>query len=199
MVQQHIRLGDLLVKAGLLTEEKRHSILEAQHGTKKRLGQLLIDKGFLSEEELMQALARQFDLDILQPDALDNIEPRLLKLGPETLARHHTVLPVQGSGQTLYIATADPLNVVAVNDLQHATRLRICLRLAPASMIQRAIERHYTNLLAERHLERIIQQDDAITISTAAEAEESTVDPIRLKRQVDHPPRHRRVNNILHP
>src|SRR5262249_27565711 len=161
MVQQHIRLGDLLVKAGLLTEEKRHSILEAQRGTKKRLGQLLIDKGFLSEEELLQALARQCDLEILQPDALDNIEPRFLKLVPEPLARHHTVLPVQGTGQTLYIATADPLNVVAVNDLQHATRLHIRLRLAPASMIQRAIERDYTNLLAEPDLERGQHKSDA--------------------------------------
>ena len=141
MVQQHIRLGDLLVGAGLLSEENLRYVLEEQRGTNKRLGQLLVDKGFLAEEELMQFLARQFDLEILKPDALDDIESRPLQLVPEILARHHTVLPLQCEGQTLYVVTADPLNVEAVNDLQHATGLRIRWRLAPASMIQKAIER----------------------------------------------------------
>ena len=53
MVQLHIRLGDLLVEVGLLTEENLRYVLEEQRSTKRRLGQLLIDKGFLSEEELL--------------------------------------------------------------------------------------------------------------------------------------------------
>src|SRR3989442_13991188 len=125
MVQEHIKLGDLLVEVGLLTEENRRRVLEAQRSTRKRMGQLLIDMGGLAEEELLQGLAKQFNLEVLKPDALDDIEPRLLKLVPETLARHHIVLPLQFVGQTLDIATADPLNVVATNDLQHATGLRI--------------------------------------------------------------------------
>src|SRR5207245_10366273 len=110
------------------------------------------------------------------------------QLVPETLARHYTVLPVQFEGQTLDVATADPLNVVAVNDLQHATGLRIRLRLASRTMIQKAIERHYANLLTERHLERVVQQDDALTIKTTTASEENTVDLLELKRQVDLPP-----------
>jgi len=197
MVQQHIRLGDLLVEGGLLTEENRRHVLEMQRGTKKRMGQLLIDKGFLSEEELLQGLARQFNLEVLKPDALDDIEPRLLKLVPETLARHHTVLPLQFAGQTLDVATADPLNVVAVNDLQHATGLRIRFGLAPMTRIQKAIDRHYANLLAERHLERVVQKDDALTISTTTASEDGTFDLLELKRQVDLPPVVRLVNDML--
>ena len=87
MVQPHIRLGDLLVEVGRLTEENLHYVLEEQRSTKRRLGQLLIDKGFLSEEELLQVLARQFNLEILPPEAMDSIEPRPLKLvGEEPLA-----------------------------------------------------------------------------------------------------------------
>jgi len=197
MVPQHIRLGDLLVEAGLLTEENLCYVLEAQRSTKRRLGQLLIDKGFLSEEELLQTLARQFNLEVLAPDALDAIEPQPLRLVSETLARHHTVLPLQCEGQTLYVATADPLNVVAVHDLQHATGLRIRFRLAPLPLIQKAIDRHYANLSAERSLDRVVQQDDAITISTTTGGEEGALDLLELKREVDLPPVVRLVNDVL--
>src|SRR5713101_5047500 len=197
MVQPHIRLGDLLVEVGRLTEENLRYVLEEQRSTKRRLGQLLIDKGFLSEEELLPVLARQFNLEILPPEAMDSIEPRPLKLVSETLARHHTVLPLQCEGQTLYVATADPLNVEAVNDLQHATGLRIRLRLAPASMIEKAIDRHYANLVAERGLERVIQQDDGITISRSTVNDEGALDLLELKRQVDLPPVIRLVNDVL--
>src|SRR5439155_13945365 len=170
MVQPLIRLGDLLVEAELLTEENLHYVLEEQRSTKRRLGQLLIDKGFLSEEELLQVMARQFNLEILQPEAMDSIEPRPLKLVSETLARHHTVLPLQCEGQTLHVATADPLNVVAANDLQHATGLRIRFRLATSSLIQKAIERHYAGLQVVQSFDKIVQQDDGLTISTTAGA-----------------------------
>jgi type IV pilus assembly protein PilB len=197
MVQPHIRLGVLLVEAGLISEENLRYALEEQRGTKKRLGQLLIEKGFISEEELLQRLVKQFNLEILPPDALDNIEPRPLQLVPETLARHHTILPLQCEGQTLYVATADPVNVEAVNDLQHATGLRIRLRLAPAPLIQKAIDRHYANLVAERGLERILQQDDGLTISTSLANDEGALDLLELKRQVDLPPVVKLVNDIL--
>jgi type IV pilus assembly protein PilB len=197
MVQPHIRLGDLLVELGRLTEENLHYVLEEQRSTKRRLGQLLIDKGFLSEEELLQVLARQFKLELLPPEAMDSIEPRPLKLVSETLARHHTVLPLQCEGQTLYVATADPLNVVAANDLQHATGLRIRFRLAPSPLIQKAIERHYAGLQVVQGFERVIQQDDGLTISTTTGGEDGKDDLLELKRQVDLPPVIRLVNDML--
>src|SRR5712691_2608173 len=197
MVQPHIRLGDLLVEVGRLTEENLRYVLEEQRSTKRRLGQLLIDKGFLSEEELLQTLARQFNLEVLAPDALDEIEPQPLRLVSETLARHHTVLPLQCEGQTLYVATADPLNVVAANDLQHATGLRIRFKLALSPLIQKAIERHYAGLQVVQGFERIIQQDDALTISTTTGGEEGKDDLLELKRQVDLPPVVRLVNDML--
>jgi type IV pilus assembly protein PilB len=195
-MQQHLRLGDLLVGMGLLSEEHLRNVLAAQRNTKRRMGQLLIDMGVLSEEELLQGLSRQFGLEVLEPDALDEIEPQILRQVPDTLARSHTVLPLRCEGQKLYVATADPLNVVTVNDLQHATGLRIRFRLASSAMIRKAIDRHYANLSADRQLERIVQKDDAITISTTT-AEESMVDLLELKRQVDLPPVVRLVNDML--
>ena len=62
---------------------------------------------------------------------------------------------------------------------------------------QKAIDRHYANLSAERSLDRVVQQDDAITISTTTGGEDGALDLLELKREVDLPPVVRLVNDVL--
>jgi len=75
MAQQYVRLGDMLVALGLLTEEKLRQVLEEQPKTRKRIGQLLVEMGLLSEERILQTLSQQFNLEILAPHDLEEIAP----------------------------------------------------------------------------------------------------------------------------
>jgi len=134
MAQQYVRLGDMLVALGLLTEEKLRQVLEEQLQTRKRIGQLLVDMGLLSEEKILQALSQQFKLEILAPHDLDDIAPQVIQRVPEALARNQAVVPLAIEGQTLYVATADPLNVVALSDLHYATGLQIQFKLASSAL-----------------------------------------------------------------
>lgn len=197
MIQPHVRLGDMLIALGLLTEEKLRQALEEQRKTKKRIGQLLVDMGFLSEEKMLQVLSQQFQIELLQPHDLDEIAPRVIQCVSEVLARTQVVIPLAIEGRTLVVATADPLNVVALNDLRHATGLQIRFKLAPWKLIEQAIGRHYAKVSEDQSFEKFLQQDESITIDAVAEQEESTVDLRELRQQVDLAPVVRLVNHIL--
>ena len=197
MAQQYVRLGDMLVALGLLTEEKLRQVLEEQPKTRKRIGQLLVDMGLLSEEKILQTLSQQFNLEILAPHDLEEIAPQIIKRVPEALARNQAVVPLAIEGQTLHVATADPLNVVALNDLHYATGLQIQFKLAPMQLIQQALDRCYAKAAEDQSLESLLQQNDRITIDTAAEPEESTVDLRELRQQVDLAPIVRLANRLL--
>ena len=197
MAEQHIRLGDMLVTLGLLTEEDLRQVLEEQPKTRKRIGQLLVDMGLLSEEKMLQALSQQFKLEILAPHDLDEIAPRIINRVPEALARNQAVIPLAIEGQTLHVATANPLNVVALNDLHYATGLQIHFKLAPLKLIQQAIDRHYARVSEDQSLESLLQQDERITIDAVAGQEEGAVDLRELRQQVDLAPVVRLVNHLL--
>lgn len=197
MAQQHVRLGDLLVKEGLLTEENLPKVLEEQRKSRQRIGQVLIKMGLISEVVLLQVLSRQFNLEMLGPEGLEEVAVEVLKLVPESLAKNQGVIPIQREGQVLYVATSDPLNVVAMDDLRTATRLQVHFKLAPSESIQKAIAKHYAKLTPELGLDDILQKDDGIQISTVTVQEEGVMDLRELKQQIDLPPVVKLINHLL--
>jgi len=187
----------MLVREQLLTEADLARALEEQRKTKRRIGQVLTEMGLIREDKLLDVLGRQFHLDCLDPEDLFNIPPDVLKRVSEPLARSHTVIPVAIAGETLSVATADPLNVVALSELRQASGMQIQFKLARSELVQRAIERHYARLSEDRTLEGLLQPDEAITIRTVTPQEEGVVDLRELRQQVDLAPVVRLVNRLL--
>lgn len=119
-----IRLGDLLVEAGVITEDQLLQALKEQKDTHKRLGEQLVDSGVITYNQLTSALSMQLGIDYIDLSQVD-ISPEMTKIVPKGLAKKFGVVPVKTMGDYLYLAMSDPLNFVATEAVRVATRKSI--------------------------------------------------------------------------
>jgi len=137
------RIGEILVDAGLLTEEQVDEVLLAQESSPHhRFGALVVERGFTTEQYIAAILAAQLrlpyaDLEQEQP------EPEALRLVSAHLARHHHCIPLRREDQILHLAMENPLDLIAIEDIELASGLRAAPVVAVASQIQAAIRQHY--------------------------------------------------------
>ncbi len=140
-----MRIGDLLIQVGLIDAMQLKSALAAQRQYGGRLGDLLVDMGFLDEMMLYRALAKQLGMKLVSIPELE-LSPDVLKSVPSALAMKHDIFPVHLKGRELYIATSDPNDIGAVDDVQSRIGMRVKTVLAPAREISWAIGVHYQGL-----------------------------------------------------
>ena len=119
ILKQGDKLGQILIKAGLLTEEKLGKALEVQRGTTKRLGEVLVELGLISELDIASALSKQLRIvyatrasGLLSPSQRD-----LSALVPEEFARQHLVLPLSRHLRSLTVACVNPLDLITLDNL----------------------------------------------------------------------------------
>ncbi len=123
-VAQEIRLGDLFVKEGLITEQQlQQGIAEAKTGG-TRIGYALVHLGFVAEEELTRMLAKQYRVPAVDL-AKVHVDPKIIKLVPKDVARKHLVLPLRRVGRMLTVAMTNPTDFAAIDALKFITRLEI--------------------------------------------------------------------------
>lgn len=144
-----IRLGELLVQAGVLSEEALQQALQLQQaeGGKRRLGRLLVEQGFVDETQLTQVLGRQFSVPWVSLYHVD-FSRQLLNLVPREVAEGYGVVPVyvrhvRGQGETLYVATDDPTNDEGLRKAAAYAGLPVRPMIASASDIRSAIRVYY--------------------------------------------------------
>lgn len=136
------RLGDVLLEQGLISEGQLQEAVTLQRGSNQNLAQFLLERGYLAEEELVIALSEQLGIPHIRV-ANYNIPDEILREVPESLARQYLMLPVSVTGDVLTLAMADPLNIMALDDLQMLTSYEIEPVVAVKSELEEAIERHY--------------------------------------------------------
>jgi type IV pilus assembly protein PilB len=164
------RLGELLVREGLITREQLQQALQEQRTSGMRLGYMLVKLGFVQETEITKMLARQYRMPAVDLSRFE-VDPKIAKLIPAEVAVKHSVLPLKREGRTLTVAMADPTAQGVVEDLKFITRYDIFPVIAGEYTLRTAIERHYEqtdaqlqNLLKdmeeEEDLELIEEKDD---------------------------------------
>ncbi|HZV95386.1 MAG TPA: ATPase, T2SS/T4P/T4SS family [Candidatus Nitrosocosmicus sp.] len=191
-----VTLGQMLVQDGILTDEQVSAALERQRKSKDRLGQILIEMRLIDEEVLLKYLGAQFRKEPITRQDLAALDLEVVKLIPEEVARQHRVIAAERNGRRLIVATADPLNVVAIDDLRRATGLDIDFRIGPGSAIQEAIERTYRRMISTEGIDEALRQDLGLSVGLATAAEEA-VDIKQLRTQADDPPVVKVVNYVL--
>lgn len=138
------RLGELLIEAGVLDESRLKAALAEQRKWGGRLGRTVVEMGFVDESAMCRVLAQQLRLATvaLDTDALPDRITEHLRLD---LAERYGVFPVgyDPQARTLSIATSDPTNVEALQEIEFATSLKITPVVATASSIDRAVRRYY--------------------------------------------------------
>ncbi len=147
MKRQHLKLGELLVKEGLVTEAEIHKALEIQKKSfGETLGRILVSTKVLSEMDLVLTLSKQLgipyasrDKGLLTPSA----EHGLTKLVPEDFARKHCVLPLSRHENSLTLALSDPLDIVLMDNLRAITGCTINPVIAARTDIEACITDFY--------------------------------------------------------
>jgi len=141
--QKKKRLGQMLLAEGLVTELQLERALREQKTSGNRLGKVLRDLGYVNEEGIIKVLGKQMNIPHI---ALNNIvvDPAVVHLVPEMVARRHQVIPLYKKGSNLTLAMVDPLNVFAIDDIQQITRLEISPAVGTEREILKAIERFYS-------------------------------------------------------
>jgi type IV pilus assembly protein PilB len=191
-----VPLGQMLVQDGILTDEQVAAALDRQRKTKERLGQVLIDMRLIDEEVLLKYLGAQFRKEPITRPELNALDLDVVKLIPEEVARQHRVIAAERNGRRLIVATADPLNVVAIDDLRRATGLEIDFRIGPGAAIQEAIDRTYRRMISTEGIDEALRQDLGLSVGVSTAAEEA-VDVKQLRTQADDPPVVKVVNYVL--
>ena len=136
------RIGEIFIARRIIDEETLNQALSIGAKTGKRLGQVLIEMGMIGEEAVASALAEQFNIPFVNLSKTV-VDPKTLKLVPETTARAHRVLPISVSDDILQLAVADPLNIVAFDEIKRVTGLVTQISVATEASITNALDQFY--------------------------------------------------------
>lgn len=189
--QPSARLGHLLLKANLITEEQLERALAEQRVRGGSLSSILIDLGYLKEEDLLKFLHTRYGVPSINVSNLE-IDPKLAELiGPEFM-RKYLVVPVRRAGSTLYVAMADPFDVSVIDDLKFHTGYHIEALVAPESEIRRAIDRFFDPTAA---LAETIKGGEEEAVEVVRQ--EETFDLSEVEKTAEEAPVVRLVNAIL--
>ncbi|MCX5713796.1 MAG: GspE/PulE family protein [Candidatus Omnitrophica bacterium] len=133
---------DILIKSKKLTPDQLESALVTQKQKHLSLRKVLVERGIMSEEEILALFSEQLFIPALHLGKY-KFDPEIIKLIPEHLARLYSIIPLSVIGKTLTVAIADPLNILALDDLKVLTGCNIDTVLGAESDIIRAIEEQY--------------------------------------------------------
>ncbi len=182
------RLGDLLISAGLITEDDLKRALELQKTSKKRLGSVLIDAEIITEAQLIEALEMQLGVEFIDLSKTI-LPPELAQVVPKSIAKRNSVVPVRLDKDNLYLAMSDPLNFMALEEVKRATHRKVVPMIATQEAVDRAVMTLYGNENAARAIEemrREVGEDaDAAPASTALGENDAHAAPtIRLVNSI---------------
>lgn len=140
-----IKLGNLLLKASVLTEQQLQAALNEQQKWGGKLGEILVRMNILTEEMLVKALSKQLNVAAVNLDSIQGVPPHVRAKIPSQVARDLSALPLQlrDDAKTLVVAMSEPQNLGHIDTLRSVSRCRILPQIAGRSSIARAFGRFY--------------------------------------------------------
>ncbi len=158
--QTRKRIGDVLIDANIITQEQLMEALEEQRKTGKRLGEVLVDMKFTDETEIAEAMSQQMKIPLAKIREA-KLAPEIIELLPENIVRKNNVIPFEvdeNNPNILRIAMADPLDIIAVDDISIITNMQIEIMVATPSDVAYAIEKYYGNEQSAKLAESFAQE-----------------------------------------
>jgi len=191
-----VRLGELLTKASLITQDQLKDALKVQKDTGSKLGETLIKLGFVSEEDITECLSQQFGVPSINLDHFE-IDASVIKLINADVARKYNILPVNKTGATITIAMADPTNVFAMDDIKFMTGYNVEPVVASELGIKAAIDNYYgsTSALELKKVMEDLQQAESADLEVLEDEEE--LDMAALAESAEEAPVVKLCNLIL--
>lgn len=140
----NLKIGQILINSGDITEEQLEEVLEKQRNseTKKRIADILIEEKIVTEQQVCRALEKQLFMPYIDLDTV-TIPDEIATIIPEEMATKNMVIPIEQDGRFLTVAIADPLNYKGLKDLSIATRMKIMPVIAEPSKITTKLREIY--------------------------------------------------------
>jgi type IV pilus assembly protein PilB len=191
-----LRIGDLLIREGLISKEQLDKALQEQKQNGTRVGYNLVKLGFVPEIELTKTLAKQYKMPAVDLSKFA-VDPKIAKLIPGEMALKNLVLPLKRDGRTLTVAMADPTNMGVLEDLKFITRYDIFPVIAGEFTLKNVIEKHYesSDVQMSALLDEIegLESDDLEVVTE----EKEEMSAAALAAAVDDAPVVKLINAIL--
>ena len=190
------RLGELLVRAGKITDDQLENALSAQQTDGGRVGTHLVKMGFIDDDDLVEFLSQRYGVPAINLGEIE-VDESIISIIPAEVARKYTILPVSKAGAKLTIAMVDPTNVFAMDDVKFMTGYNVEPVVASDSTLRGAIDQYYGSTHSIE-LKRVME-DLADTDESDLEVleEEEDLDLEALEAESEEAPVVRLVNIIL--
>ncbi len=140
---EKMRLGDMLVAEGVITQEQLQNAINYQAEKGGRLGNALVDMGFVSQDVIMAFVGTQLGIPHVNLEDYGTIPGTVLQAVPESLCVKQCLVPITQHDNRLTVAMADPLNMVAIDDIKLSTGFDVETVISSEADIRAAIERYY--------------------------------------------------------
>lgn len=190
------RLGDILIAAGLITEEQLEAALAKQKGSGKRLGTVLQEEGLITELEMIEALQMQLGIEFVDLNKY-TIPTELAQVLPVSIAKQYQVVPVKVVRDELYLAMADPLNFYALEEVRKTVHKRVVPVIAMSEAIDRSIQILYGNEGAAKAIEEMKREASRIGDEEGAISDAAFTSNIIGEDSENQAPAIRLVNSII--
>ncbi len=191
-----VRLGEILLKESLITQDQLQKALEFQRANGGKLGSCLTKMGFITDDDITGVLSRQYGVPSINLKFYE-IDPNVIKLIPQDTALRYQVIPLSRVGSVLTIAMTDPTNVFAMDDIKFMTGFNVEPVVASESAIGEAITRFYGGSDADsEELSKMMKdlvEDEELELA----AEEAELDAASLEKAAEEAPIIKLVNLIL--
>jgi hypothetical protein len=139
----HVKLGEMLVKAGAITPSQLDEVLKCQVIFGGRLGTNLVEMGFLGEDDLARFLSRKLGVPAAEPEELTEIPAEVIQLVPRELAAKHKVVPLRLDKKRLTLVMVDPLDFAAIDAISFKTGCIITPVVSPELRLTFCLEKYY--------------------------------------------------------
>jgi len=153
-----LRIGDLLVQKGLLTDEQVGSALAEQKKTGRKLGQAVIDLGYVEEDTFLQLLSEQLRIPFVDL-AHFKFDNALITQLPETHARRFRAVVLSEKPEGLMVGLADPMDILAIDELQRILRKPILPAVVRESEVLHALDTAYKKTEEIANLAEALEED----------------------------------------
>src|SRR6516165_8937532 len=189
------RLGDLLVKEKIITQDQLVQAQKTQKESNIRLGSALVKLGYVNDEEITNFLSRQYGVPAINLQYFE-IDPSVVKLIPEETAKRYQILPLSRVGAALTIAMVDPTNVFAMDDIKFMTGFNIEPVVASEPAIAEAIEKAYGGSVQDENVDELLASmgEEA---DVELQAEQAEIDLSELEKSADEAPIVKLVNIVM--
>jgi type IV pilus assembly protein PilB len=167
------RLGELLVKEKLISQDQLKSALDYQKQHGGRLGTALVKMGLVTDDEVTAVLSRQYGVPSINLKYYE-VDPTVVKLIPQETAIRYQIVPLSRVGSTLTIAMTDPTNVFAMDDIKFMTGFNVEPVVASESAIAEAITKFYGENASVQELDKVMKDlaGDETDLELAGEEEQ---------------------------